>query len=706
MHKWTHEGLVSHWLEVYRAKSGAIRKVIRQIADEYPIMRAWTTDFETIANLDYELADHLLSYPRASLAAAEQAITDMLGYKSVPLHVRVEFLPSDVCRVQLRDIRHNHLGQLIAVEGLIRKVTEVRPRILTAMFRCERCRTIFPLEQDDTYLQTPIECPQCHKHPGQTRFAIITEPGERDTDAMDMTRVSTFVDTQVLEVQETPEALRGSENPHNLELRCEDDLTGIVSPGDRLIVNGILRSKPRGRGQTRRTYYDYYLQVISIETQTREFEEIEISIDDIEAILEASRDPNIKSKIVRSIAPTIYGMTDEKTAMALQLFGGVSKDMEDGTRARGDIHILLVGDPGVAKSQLLIYVSKLAPRGLYTSGKASSGPGLTAAAVKGDEFGDGRWTLEAGALVLADRGICCIDELDKMNPKDRDSIHTAMEQQSISIAKAGITATLQTRCSILAAANPIMGRFDPRKLFPEQIELDPPLLTRFDVIFLVYDWANEDRDRALANHVTHIHARGEARRQATKKDIASPIEAPLKDTIPDYEPDFLRKYIAYAKTNIFPVMTQEARTVINETYVSIRKSGNGTIPLTPRNIEAMIRLAEAHARLHLRDEVTEEDALTAINIIQGYLRNVAMGENGKVDMDIITTGYAASQRDRIFVILEIIKDIQGRAGASVEDIKRMATERGIPESRVDIDLERLKRDGRVYEKSEDHYITT
>ncbi len=256
----------------------------------------------------------------------------------------------------------------------------------------------------------------------------------------------------------------------------EDDLTGEVFPGDRVVLNGILRSSQRGRFRQRSTLFDIFSDIVSVEMEKVEYEQIQITPEDAKRIEEEAASGDVIRKIVGSIAPSVYGLEVEKEAMALQLFGGVPKELPDGRRIRGDSHILLVGDPGTAKSELLTYMVKLSPRGIYASGKAASSAGLTAAAVR-DEFGEGRWTLEAGALVLGDKGLVALDEVEKMNEVDRSSIHTAMEQQAVHVAKAGITATLQTRCSILAAANPTLGRFDDKKFISEQINLPPTLLS-------------------------------------------------------------------------------------------------------------------------------------------------------------------------------------------------------------------------------------
>ena len=290
---------------------------------------------------------------------------------------------------------------------------------------------------------------------------------------------SRFEDYQRIKIQESPDELKGGEQPQTLDINVSDDLAGQVTPGEHITVNGILRSAQKINKDGKTAYFDIYMDGNSIELEEQEYDEVDISPEDEEEIIRLSKDPRVYDKIVFSIAPSIYGYEEVKEAIAHQLFSGVVKSLPDGTRIRGDIHVLLVGDPGIAKSQILRYVVKLAPRGVYASGKSASSAGLTAAAVK-DEF-DGQWTLEAGALVLADKGVACIDEMDKMKNEDRSSLHEGMESQTISVAKAGILATLKCRCSILGAANPKLGRFDPYENIPEQINMPPSLMSRFDL---------------------------------------------------------------------------------------------------------------------------------------------------------------------------------------------------------------------------------
>ena len=328
----------------------------------------------------------------------------------------------------------------------------------------------------------------------------------------------------------------------------------------------------------------------------------------------------------------------------------------------------------------------------------------TAAAVR-DEFGEGRWTLEAGALVLADLGLAAIDEIEKMNPQDRSAIHEAMEQQRISVAKAGITAVLQSRCAVLAAANPKFGRFDEHKYISEQIDLPPALLSRFDIIFSMIDRPQADRDRELAEHILKGHRVGEIRRRREAGLVTEESQALEEPYTPHLNPDFLRKYVAYAK-RIYPIMTVEAMSIIEKKYLDIRRTGEAagsSVPITPRQLEAIIRLAEAGARMRLSEAVTADDAERAVRIVEYWMGKVA-GEEGRFDIDIIQTGISQSQREQIISIRDIINELAGPEGvADYEDIVRIAQERGIPPAKVDSWLKRWAQEGEIYSPAKNKY---
>src|SRR5437773_10659680 len=389
--------LIAKWEEFFE-EMGYLSKIIA-IADRFPEERSLLVAFDELNRFDTDMAIYLLRHPLNVLLAGEEAIRRLAppGDEGAQIHLRVKLLPRDR-RVPVRALRAKHLGQYIAVEGLVRKSTEVRPRVTDALFQCLRCGTIIKEPQDGQTFREPLECYEeqggCKRSASATKFKLLTE-------------TSLFVDTQKLEIQEAPEGLRGGEEPQRLTLYLEDDLTGRITPGERVVMNGVLRSVQKGRPREKSTLFDIFMDVNSVEKEQVEFEEIEVTEEDARLIREMGTSPDIFRMITASIAPSMYGMHVEKEALALQLFSGVPKEMPDGRRIRGDIHLLLVGDPGTGKSELLSYMSRLSPRGIYATGKAASAAGVTAAAGR-DEFGEGRWTLEAGALVLADRGLACL----------------------------------------------------------------------------------------------------------------------------------------------------------------------------------------------------------------------------------------------------------------------------------------------------------
>ncbi|MBC7108406.1 MAG: ATP-binding protein [Methanomassiliicoccales archaeon] len=867
--EYTNEDLIARWEEFFETTEYRLK--VKEVSDMYPELRSVLVSYSDIDQFDPDIADYLLQHPHKTLWTGEQAIRKMIppGREGVDIHLRIVSLPRD-SRIEIRKLRSKHLGKLISVEGLVRKATEVRPKITSALFQCMRCNQVIREPQEGLYFKEPLECYKeqggCGRTASTTKFKLLTEE-------------SHYVDTQKIEIQESPEGLRGGAQPERLIGYLEDDIAGKISPGDRVILNGVLRSVQKG-AQIKSTLFDINLDINSVEFQQHEYEEITISEEDEQEIIRQARSPDIFEKIVKSISPAIYGYEIEKEAIALQLFGGVPKQLEDGTRIRGDIHILLVGDPGVAKcvtyeteitlgdgtkrkigeiveevlarknsvevddgvyaetdftvltfshrgiveegkavrvwkrrspdhllrvttaggrtliatsthplfvqngpwvqprsiskleigryiavaegpgragpdetigyarglswdrivsiekiraedewvydieveethnfiangiishnSQLLRYMSELAPRGIYASGKGSSAAGLTAAAVK-DEFGEGRWTLEAGALVLADKGIAAIDELDKMEEHDRSAMHEAMESQTVTVAKAGITARLQCRCAILGAANPKYGRFEEHNYIADQINLPPALLSRFDLIFAMTDKPDAELDAKIADHILKAHRWGQLRKYKDPSEIkeikVDQIIADSQELTPVFSRDFFRKYIAYSKRFV-PVLTDEAMKIIHDYYLQIRKQGEGegaSVPITARQLEAFIRLSEASARARLSPLVTAEDANRAVRIVEYYLRKIA-GEAGRLDIDIITTGTSKSQREQIGVLRKLISDLSDpRKGVSVETLVQAADREGISEDKVRLLLKRLSTAGEIYSPSPGYY---
>lgn len=627
--------------------------------EKYPDERSLEIDYNNLEMFDPDLADLLIDKPQEILDAATNAIKNIDPLvKDVDINLRIANLTNII---PLKTLLSKYIGNFVAADGIVRKTDEIRPRIETAVFECRGCMRLHEVEQSsDSRIVEPSLCSEC----GGRSFRLLQEE-------------SRYIDTQTARMQEPLENLSGGTEPKQMLMILEDDLVDKLNPGDKVRITGTLKTFREERSGK----FKNYIYVNHIEPLEQEFEELHLTPEDEEEIIELSKDPNIYDKIIKSTAPSIKGYRDVKEAIALQLFGGSAKQLADETRLRGDIHILIVGDPGIGKSQMLKYVSKLAPRSIYTSGKGTTGAGLTAAAVR-DELGG--WSLEAGALVLGDQGNVCVDELDKMRSEDRSALHEALEQQTVSIAKAGIMATLNSRCSVLAAANPKFGRFDRFKLLAEQIDLPSPILSRFDLIFVVEDKPSIKNDSELADHILEIHQSNEINYEI--------------------EPELLRKYIAYARKNVNPRLTDEANTVLKEFYVSTRNSGQdeeGPVPITARQLEAIIRLAEASAKIRLKETVDKEDAEKAVRLQLACLKEVGIDpETGEIDIDKVEGRTPKSDRDKLQRVLEEIELLEEEYGGQAPTnvlASNMADKYDISEEKVENIIRNLKHKGIIYE---------
>ncbi|MFB6182729.1 MAG: ATP-binding protein [Candidatus Nanohaloarchaea archaeon] len=461
--------------------------------------------------------------------------------------------------------------------------------------------------------------------------------------------------------------------------------------GNKAIIHGVLKTKDIYKSK-KTPLFNKYIEAKSIEVIEKEFKELEIDEETKEKIKQISKKPNVLGEIAESVAPSIYGYKPIKKALALQLTSGRRKTLPDNSTRRGDIHIFLVGDPAIGKSQLARYMQQISPKGRYASGKSATGAGITAAAHKGGSgLTNEGWTIEAGALPLADGGLACIDELDKMDRKDRSAMHEALSQQRISIAKAGITTTLQSRCAVLGVANPEQGRFDEYTPVGEQIDIDAALLSRFDLIFTLTDEVDEERDAEIANHINKAHSNnGES-----------------KEIEPKIGPELLRHYISYAKQKE-PQLTKEASQQMKDFYVDMRQTKSSSeedaVPITARKYESMLRIAEASARLRLSDKITERDAETAIEIVKFSLEQVGINpETGEFDADIIETGVSSTQREKNRKIRQIVneKDEEnaGARGADKEEVIQEAINRGLFDTKQEVEefIEKMKEDTLIME---------
>jgi replicative DNA helicase Mcm len=627
-------------------------------------------DYQDLLKFDPDLAILLVDNPDVAIQELNKAAFDTLKVENPTyaeeikneFKVRIRGL-SD--RLNLRNVSSKYIDKLVSIGGMVVRTSEVMPLIKVAAFVCPLGHVNYML-QSDTVLKKPAKCAEC---------------GEKSLE-LDKTR-SIFTDYQVIRIQELPEELPPGQLPQYIDIEIDGDLVNVSRPGDRIVVTGIIRADQEKVKRTAPpSLFKIKLEGLWIEELARGNEKIEITPEDEIKILEIARNPNAYEILKNSVAPGIFGHEDIKEALLLLTVGSPQVTLPDGQTLRGDINILLVGDPGTAKSEFLKYISRLAPRALYTSGRGSTAAGLTAAVVKET---NGMMMLEAGAVVLADQGIACIDEFDKMKPEDRSVLHEVMEQQTVSVAKGGIVATLNARTSILAAANPVYGRYDPYKNLYENINLPIPLLTRFDLIYVIRDIPDKEGDEKLAEHILEI------RRKSSYK-IAPPIDFML-----------LRKYIAYTK-RINPVLSEEASKKIKEFYLQMRSlSQEGTITITARQLETLIRLTLARARLLLKNIADEEDAERAIALVKNMLETVGLDvRSKKIDIGGILQGKPASERNKLQIALETIKKLCGPNNEPIDEKKLIEelvkTGKFTDEDAVRIIMIMLK-NGQIYEKA-------
>jgi replicative DNA helicase Mcm len=653
---------------IYKAK-------IDDLLLNYPARRSLMVDYSDLEKFDPDFADALVHTPDLVIEAAEDAIRQL--NMSVPAgavfapHVRFDNFPSGETLIE--QIGSRNINELVAFKCVVTKRAEMMHRVKKAVYKCDLCDATMTLYVGKNFTP-PKRCDTCKK------YALKQLEDE-----------STFVDIQRAEVQELLERVRGGAPAAHIELLLEDDLVNKVAPGDNIDVVGTLRLKPPLKTrQKQELIYSRYIEVNSSRSLRKDFEEVEITGEDERRLQELSKNPQIAEILVNSIAPSIYGHNEVKKALALQLFGGTKgKTMHGGAPIRDDIHILLIGDPGLAKSRFLQSVSEIAPKSIYVSGKTVSGVGLTVSAEK-DELGDGGWTLKAGALVLASGGTAQVDEFDKIEEEDRAALHEAMETQTISVAKAGIVAKFRTKTAILAAANPKYGRFDQNKNLADQFDVPPTLLSRFDLIFPIVDVLDEEKDAKLAERILSTHMGNEK------------IEEEY------FDKDLLRKYIAYARRKVSPKLLQGASTKIKDFYVELRRMGKdtGSVAITPRYLEGLVRLAEANAKMRLSETVEESDADVAIDLFKDVMRKIMTDKaTGAFDIDVVS-GKPKSEREKLQktdTILDIIREhLRKSDTAEIDAVVADAKSYDIDEQTARRIISDMLRRGAIYEKEYGH----
>ncbi|XP_055925787.1 DNA replication licensing factor mcm7-B-like [Argiope bruennichi] len=533
---------------------------------------------------------------------------------------------SDADQLSVREVKAEHIGKLITVKGIVTRCTEVKPMLVVSTYTCDQCGAETFKAINSLSFMPLINC--------ESETCRLEKSGGR---LYLQTRGSKFVKFQEIKIQELSDQVPEGNIPRTMTVHAKGELTRLLLPGDHCSITGvylpIVRTGFRqiAQGLLADTFLEAHRIVKMNKTEDDESNEQEMSQAEAEEI----RNTYNYDMMATSIAPEIFGHHDVKKALLLLLVGGVDRN-PNGMKIRGNINICLMGDPGVAKSQLLSYIDRLAPRSQYTTGRGSSGVGLTASVMKDPVTGE--MTLEGGALVLADKGICCIDEFDKMLDFDRTAIHEVMEQQTISIAKAGILTTLNARVSILAAANPAYGRYNPKRTIEQNVQLPAALLSRFDLLWLIQDKPDKENDKRLADHITQVHMH-------CREPQANFDPMPM---------NLMRRYVSYCRT-IQPVVPEDLTDYIVSAYVEIRKEARNSRDMTftsARNLLGILRLSTALARLNLRDTVVKQDVDEAIRLLD--MSKASLNQSQQF------TGRAQTATDQIF---NLIRDIMAETGS-------------------------------------------
>jgi DNA replication licensing factor MCM2 len=650
------------------------------LMDSEPILAYWLADApkDMLLVLNEAATRHtLMLFPSYTVIKSE-------------IHVRVSDVP---ILDSLRDLRRSHLDCLVKVHGVVTRRSSVYPQLQLAYYTCGSCKnTQGPFRMDGVGsdmgpMHMPDSCPNCEV----AHFRLHPT-------------MSVYRNMQRLNLQETPGSVPPGRVPRTKEVLLTDDLIDIARPGEEVEITGVYEHTFDSINSGF-PVFSTFIHANHVSKREDASSASNLSEADVRKILELARDPKIGERIVQSIAPSIFGHDFCKRALAMSLFGGVPKNVNDKHRIRGDVNVLLLGDPGTAKSQLLKYAEHTAPRAVYSTGKGASAVGLTASVHKDPITRE--WTLEGGALVLADKGVCLIDEFDKMNEQDRTSIHEAMEQQSISISKAGIVTSLQARCSVIAAANPIGGRYDSTNTLADNVELTDPILQRFDILCVLQDTVDPVADERLAQFVTSSHMRSIPTREMAGDDPSVHFppgeeQTGRQDLIPQ---DLLRKYIQYARTNVHPVLRGNTfdQEKVASLYVALRResAASGGVPIAVRHVESIMRMSEAHAKMHLRDYVRDDDMDASIRMMLGSFID-AQKFSVRRALKRSFAKFITSGEDRAHLLLHILQDMF-RKEQMYQVIRQRQRNQAEDVQRLDVPLDELEgraRERRIYDVTE------
>ena len=572
---------------------------------------------------------------------------DVYKDKDKEVCVRVENFP---VMDQIRNLRGYHVNRLVNVAGVVTRRSTLLPCLRVLFVDCMQCGFLCgPFEvsgTEDSKMPAPNHCSQC-----QSRGPFQVNREE-----------AIYRNFQRITVQESPGSVPAGRMPRSKEVYLTGDLVDCVRPGDMVELVGVLLGKYDSLGNARQGFpvFKTFIEANSIKRKN-ELKMDNIGEEELKEILHLSKDPTIRDRLIASIAPSVYGEKHMKTAVAMAMFGGVAKVVAGQHKMRGDINVLILGDPGMAKSQCLKYVEKTCHKAVFTTGKGASAAGLTASVKK--DFQTGEYTLEGGAMVLADSGICLIDEFDKMSDQDRTAIHEAMEQQTISISKAGIVTTLSSRCSVIAAANPLGGRYDSQLSFAENVDLSETILSRFDCLCVLKDEIDIFKDEALADFVVCSHMTNHPTDpNLTVKPKRNPVAAVVGSlTAKPVPQDIFKRYVLYAKTNVTPRVNDMDKDKLSSFYAEMREEAKKAqgIPMTARHLESMVRMSEANARMELRDYVTDKDVDLAIataltSFVQTQKHQVAEKLLRKFEAKYITSVTAHNELLH-FILKRIVK---------------------------------------------------
>ena len=671
--------MVKNFLVQFKDKSGAF-SYVEQIDHMMPKNSKFVIiDYNDLVSSYSEIESRFNKNPDQVLNAFSRAIKEILQERfpkyaeKIKDEIRARVINYPVQR-SLRQINAEIIGKMTSVSGMVVRASEVKPLAKELTYVCpdHHVTQIFLLK--GMSVNVPVKCsnPKC---------------AHRDLEMKPES--SKFIDFQILRLQELHEDLPPGQLPHYVDVTIKQDLVDNSRPGDRIILTGIVRIEQESIvGVSRQSSGLYRLRIDGNNIEflggrgiksSRRIEREAVSSEEEKLIKTLAKDPAIDQRLIDSFAPHIQGHSLIKEAILYLIVGSTQRSLADGSKIRGDINIFLVGDPGTAKSEMLKFCARIAPRGLYTSGRGSTAAGLTAAVVKDKS---GIFMLEAGAVVLGDQGLVCIDEFDKMKPEDRSALHEVMEQQSASIAKGGIVATLNARTSILSAANPMYGKYDPFKNITENVNLPIPLLTRFDLIFVVRDIPSKEKDRKIAEHIIDLH---------------TPAGIENRSLI---DVDLLTKYLGYSK-RIDPILTKEAEEKILEYYMKMRNvESEDMITVTPRQLEGLIRLATARARLLMKDQVDAEDADRAIFLMESMLHDAGVDVNtGKVDLGVLQ-GKPQSEVSKMQLFMDVLRSLEGEPKQPVEErlfVNELVKSGKFTEEEARNYIRRMLREASIYE---------